>query len=256
MIDSHCHFDDERFAHDRKAALQRARAAGVDVQVIPGVTAMGWNGIRQLCSAHQGLYPAYGLHPMFLSSHQKQHLERLAQWLDTEPAVAVGECGLDYFVKNLDHSKQWVYFQAQIQLAIDFKLPLIIHARRAVDDVLKALRGFSQRGQVLSGVVHSFSGSLQQAEQLIDLGFYLSFGGPITYPRAQRLRHLVHVLPLQALLLETDAPDQPLSTHRGERNEPSYLPEVLATFAQLREEDVQTIESVTTKNAQRLFKLS
>ncbi len=255
MIDSHCHFDDESFAHDRVAALQRAQAAGVEAQVIPAVTAAGWSGIRALCAAHPGLYPAYGLHPLYLSAHQARHLQQLAGWLDAEPAVAVGECGLDYFVKDLDRAAQWAYFQGHIQLAADFHLPLIIHARRAVDDVLQALRGFNRRGAVLSGVVHSFAGSLQQAEQLIDLGFYLSFGGPVTYPRAQRLRRLVQILPLSSLLLETDSPDQPLSTHRGERNEPSYLPEVLAAVAALREEDAQTIEAVTTANARRLFGL-
>lgn len=255
MIDTHCHFDDARFDPDRLNALQRAQAAGVEAQIIPAVTAAGWAGIRELCAAQPTLYAAYGLHPMFINQHRQEHVQQLAHWLESEAAVAVGECGLDYFVKDLDRTAQWQFFQAQLQLAVDFALPLIIHARRAVDDVLKALRHFSRRGQALSGVVHSFAGSQQQAEQLIDLGFYLSFGGPITYPRAQRLRRLVQSLPLQALLLETDAPDQPLSTHRGKRNEPSYLPEVLATFAELRTEDALTIERVTTENARRLFGL-
>ncbi len=253
MIDTHCHLDDASFAPDRDAVLARARAAGVQAQIIPAITAASWTAIRTLCAQHADLYPAYGLHPMYLSEHTNDHLEALAHWLEHEQPVAVGECGLDYFVDGLDRSAQAFFFQAQLQLAAEFHLPLIIHARRSVDEVLKMLRHFIRRGQPLSGVVHSFSGSVQQAQQLIDAGFYLSFGGPVTYARAQRLRSLAQSLPLESILLETDAPDQPLANRQGQRNEPSYLSEVLATVAQLRGLSPTALADATSANARRLF---
>ncbi len=256
MIDTHCHLDHACFAQDISAVWARAQAVGLTGLIIPGVTAAAWDNIRRLCTIHPGLYPAYGLHPMYLAEHYHAHLDRLAHCLDTEPAVAVGESGLDYFIKTLSRTEQQHYFQAHIQLAVDFHLPLILHARRAVDDVLQALRRFTRRGHQLSGVVHSFSGSLQQAQQLIDMGFYLGFGGPITYPRAQRLHRLVKALPAHALLLETDAPDQPLVHHQGTRNEPAFLLDVLIALAQLRNESQPVLEQQTTKNAQALFGLS
>jgi TatD DNase family protein len=179
-------------------------------------------------------------------------LTQLAHWLAQEKPVAVGECGLDYYVKTLDKSQQDYFFTAQLQLAQETRLPVIIHARRSVEAVIQQVRRF----KYLSGVVHSFAGSLQQAQHLIELGFYLSFGGPITYPGAHKLRKLVQVLPLEALLLETDAPDQPLATHRGERNEPAYLLEVLHTVATLRAQDPMDIAQATTRNALKLFNLS
>lgn len=251
LIDSHAHFDDSSFEPDRDAAYQRAVAAGVTGQILPAVTAAGWPELKRVASRYPGLHAAYGLHPMFLADHRPEHLEALAQWLDREDAVAVGECGLDFYVPGLDPDEQIRYFDAQLSLSRQFDLPVIIHARRAVDQVIKYLR----RHPGVRGVIHSFAGSDQQARQLIDLGFCLGFGGPITYPRANRLRGLVATLPLEAMLLETDAPDQPDSGHRGERNEPAYLPRILAEMAELRGATPADIAAVTTANTRRLFAL-
>jgi len=251
LIDTHSHFDDESFLPDREAALARARAAGVEKQIAPAVTAAGWPRLRDLCQHYTGLYPAYGLHPMYLAEHRKPHLDQLAQWINQEQPVAVGECGLDYYVAGLNKWQQEEFFITQLQLAQAAHLPVIIHARRAVEEVIKCIR----RIPGSRGVVHSFSGSIQQANILLKLGFYLSFGGPITYPRATKLRQLVQQLPLTAILLETDSPDQPLATHRGERNEPAYLPEVLHTLAELRQQDPSEIAAVTTRNALTLFNI-
>lgn len=220
-------------------------------QVIPAVAACGFEKLRALCAAHEGLHPAWGLHPMFLAGHRPGHLDTLRDWLERERPVAVGECGLDFFVEGLDPDQQRLYFVRQLELAREFELPLILHARRAVDEVIATLRRIGG----LRGVVHSFSGSEEQARQLWKLGFLIGLGGPITYERANKLRGIVATMPLEFLLLETDAPDQPLATHRGERNEPAYLSEVLTTVATLRSEAPQVIAHATTHNARNLFGL-
>lgn len=251
LIDTHVHFDDASFDADRDAAYQRACAAQITMQIVPAIHAEQWVTMRDICRIYPHLYPAYGLHPMYLHRHQTAHLHQLEQWLEQENPVAVGECGLDFYVKTLDIKQQIQFFTAQLATAKSFDLPVIIHARRSVDEVIKYIR----RAGAMRGVVHSFAGSEQQAKQLIDLGFYLGFGGTITYDRAKRLQRLLQTLPLNALLLETDSPDQPLSTHRGERNEPAYLTEVLQKMADLRQQSVETIAQATTQNAKRLFKI-
>ncbi len=188
---------------------------------------------------------------MFLGDHQPEDIEQLASWIEREQPLAVGECGLDFFIKDPQPEAQQALFEAQLELARDYRLPVIIHARRSVDQVFNTLKQFPG----LSGVVHSFSGSEQQARRLIDLGFLLSFGGPITYERAKRLRSLIQILPLESLMLETDAPDQPDSGHRGERNESAYLPNVLQTVAELRNQPASEIAAVTSKNAVQLFNI-
>jgi TatD DNase family protein len=249
LVDCHCHFDDASFDADRDEAYRRARAAGVAAQVVPAVCAGGWPKLKTVLSRYPGLYAAYGLHPMYLAEHRPQHLRELGQWLEQQRPVAVGECGLDFFVPGLDRDAQIEYFDGQLKLARAYDLPVIIHARRAVDEIIKYIRRYPG----LRGMVHSFAGSEQQARRLLDLHFLLSFGGPLSYPRATRLRALVRRLPLDGLLLETDAPDQPGVAHRGERNEPAFLGETLAVMAELRGEDPAEIAAVTSANAQRLF---
>lgn len=248
-IDSHSHIDVSEFDADRGPAVQRACAAGVTDQIVPAVTAPTWPGLKDACMRHPGLHAAYGLHPVYLEGHDDSHLRDLASWLEREQPVAVGECGLDYFVDTLGREQQQHFFDAQLKLARDFDLPVVIHARRAVDAVIASVRRVGR----LRGVVHSFAGSREQARQLLRLDFMLGIGGPVTYERANRLRGVVAWAPLDALLLETDSPDQPDSGHRGQRNEPALLPRVGAVVAQLRGVDVEVIAEATTANARRLF---
>lgn len=252
LIDSHCHLDAPEFDHDRDAVIARARDAGVTAQVVPAIDAAGWPALRELCDAHAGLHPAYGLHPLFLDRHRPAHLTTLREWLERERPVAVGECGLDFWIADLDRDTQMDYFMAQLKLAREFDLPVILHARKALDQVTAAVR----RVGGLRGVVHSFSGSPSQAEALWKLGFHLGIGGPVTYPRASRLRGIVATMPGEFLLLETDSPDQPLHGHQGQRNEPALLTQVLATVAELRSEDPATLAAMTTANARHLFTLN
>ncbi len=251
LIDSHCHLDASEFDHDRDAVIQRARAAGVTAQIIPAISASGWPKLRNLCANHDDLHPAFGLHPMFLADHRDEDIDALHALLATERAVAVGECGLDFHVEGLDAQRQQFFFEEQLKIARNFDLPVIVHARKAVDAVIATLRRIGG----LRGVVHSFSGSEQQAEQLWKLGFCLGIGGPVTYERAQRLRRIVATMPIEFLLLETDAPDQPDAIHRGERNEPARLTVVRDCIAGLRGMPTDALEAATSLNAARLFSL-
>jgi len=251
MIDTHTHLDLPDFTADFEQMLERAEAAGVSTMIVAAIRAAGWAGLRRLCADHPQLYPAYGLHPMFMPDHSEQDLTRLAELLEQGDAVAVGECGLDFYIPEPDKKRQQRCFEAQLELAQQYGLPVIIHARKAVEQVILTLRRYPG----LTGVLHSFSGSRQQAERLLEMGFMMGFGGPCTYSNAHRLRKLVSWLPGSALLLETDAPDQPAATHRGERNEPAYLPEILSTIAGLKGMSTQQLAEQTSANARRLFNL-
>ncbi|WP_026816030.1 TatD family hydrolase [Arenimonas composti] len=249
LYDSHCHLDAAEFDVDRNAVLARARAAGVTRQLVPAVNRAGWPKLRGICTEEEGLRPAYGLHPMFLADHRDADLDALRRWLDGERPAAVGECGLDFYVEGLDHDAMARFFDGQLRLAREFDLPVVVHARRAVDAVIQAIRKIGG----LHGVVHSWSGSDEQARQLWDLGFSLGIGGPVTYERARRLRRTVASMPGEFLLLETDAPDQPGQAQRGGRNEPAFLVEVLETVAALRGQSADEVARQTFTNAERLF---
>lgn len=249
LFDSHSHLDAPEFEHDRNEVVSRAQIAGVTQQLLPAVEFAGWSNLKDVCRQYSGLYPAYGLHPMFLDSHRPEHIPALRHWIEREKPNAVGECGLDFFVEGLDADKQRFYFIEQLKLAREFELPLVIHARRAVDEVIAGIRKIGS----LKGVVHSYSGSEEQARQLFNMGFSLGIGGPITYDRAQRLRRLVKDMPIEFLLLETDSPDQPNADYRGQRNEPARMLDVLRVVAQLREESEADIARITTANAEILF---
>lgn len=250
LTDSHCHIDVAAFDADRDAVIARACAAGVTRQIVPAIAFASWPQLRAVCARYSGLFPAYGLHPMALPEHRPEHLDALPEWIARERPLAVGECGLDFFVQDLDADVQRHYFDAQLRIAREFDLPVIIHARRAVDAVIASIRRVGK----LRGVVHSFSGSEEQARQLWQLGFCLGLGGPLTYPRANRLRRVLASMPLEQLLLETDAPDQPNCGHQGERNEPARLRDVLQVVAQLRGEAEARIAEVTSASAGHLFR--
>jgi len=251
LVDSHCHLDAIEFDRDRDAVIARARGAGVMRQVIPAVSAASWPKLREVCAGIDGLFPAYGLHPMYLQEHRDEHLEELGDWIQREHPCAIGECGLDFFIDGLDPRAQQHFFDGQLELARAHALPLIVHARRSVDAVIASIKRIGG----LRGVVHSFSGSAEQARQLAQLGFMVGLGGPVTYERANRLRKLAASVPIESLLLETDSPDQPDAGIRGQRNEPARLANVLQVVADLRGETPAAIAAATSANAARLFRL-
>ncbi len=251
LFDTHCHLDVPEFDADRDAVLARARDAGVVGILVPAIHAAGWEGLLGLCAREPDLYPALGLHPMYLDRHQEPHLSELERRLGNPRVVAVGEIGLDHYVGDLDPAGQQRLFEAQLAIARNAALPVLLHVRKAHDAVLGSL----QRIRVAGGIVHAFNGSLEQARRYLDLGFLLGFGGMLTYERSTRLRALARELPLDALVLETDAPDMSVAAHRGERNSPEYLPHCLAALAEVRRMDPVRVAQATTASARRLLGL-
>jgi len=251
LIDSHCHLDVAAFDNDRQAVLARARDTGVVAIVVPGIQASGWQALVELCHGETCLYPALGMHPVFLEQHQPADLQLLESLLATQPVVAIGEIGLDFYVDGSDHARQQQLFESQLAIAAAAGLPVILHVRKAHDQVLTTLRRIRVRG----GICHAFNGSLQQASQYIDLGFRLGFGGMLTFERSTRLRKLARALPLDAMVLETDAPDMTVSQYQGERNSPEYLPYCLAALAAVRNEIPEEVARVTTATTREVLSL-
>jgi TatD DNase family protein len=251
MIDTHCHLDLPVFDADREQVIAQAASQGVRRILVPGVQASGWDGLLRLCARHRGLYPALGLHPMFIEQHREEHLRTLEVLLARQRPLAIGEIGLDFFLKELDRERQTTLFERQLAIAKNAGLPVVLHVRKAHDQVLSLLRKHRIRG----GIAHAFNGSLQQAGQYLDLGFKLGFGGMLTYPRSRKLHALARALPVEALVLETDAPDMSVAAHQGERNSPAYLPDCLSALARVRATDPALLARQTTLNALQVLGL-
>lgn len=251
LIDTHCHIDVADFDPDREEVLERAKARGVRRLVVPAIDAQSWDPLLAVCHGDEALLPALGLHPVYMERHRVEDIKALEERVGRERPVAIGEIGLDFFIDNPDRRGQERLLEAQLCVARDAGLPVLLHIRKAHDHVLKLLRRVRPPG----GICHAFNGSLQQAEQFIDLGFRLGFGGVITFERARKIRALAAELPLTALVLETDAPDLPPASHRNERNSPEYLPEVVDVLAGLRGEDPMRIAAGTTANAREVLGL-
>lgn len=246
LFDTHCHFNMSDFDKDRENLLQLSQRVGVKGILMPGTTKESWRKIRQLTSLHKGLYTALGLHPLFVEYHKKSDIRSLELAVAMPPISAVGEIGLDFYVKELDRQKQIVLFRAQLQIANIAHLPIILHVRKAHDEVLKHLRIINFR---FGGFVHAFNGSQEQAKRYMDMGFKLGFGGAMTYPRAVKLRALAAELPLSSIVLETDAPDMKPITCQSSRNTPIHLVDNFRTLCELRSELPSKIALQATENA-------
>jgi TatD DNase family protein len=250
FIDTHCHLDASEFGNMQDTLVSEALAAGVNTMVIPAVAAANFTTVQNLCLTHAGCAPALGIHPMYVDRAHPADLVTLRKFIQNNHIVAIGEIGLDFFVENFDREKQEYYFSAQLKLAQEFNLPVLLHIRKAQDTVLKHLR----RTPVCGGIAHAFNGSTQQAETFIKLGFKLGFGGAMTYPRATRLRELARTLPLESIVLETDAPDIPPEfLPRGQPNRPGYLPRIAETLAALRNMPLAEIARITSENARSVL---
>lgn len=245
LIDSHCHIDVEDFDKDRGEVLKRCHDSGISRLLVPGIMTRTWPRLKAICNQYTGLYPAYGLHPVYVDSHLKSDIDELDAWLRRERPVAVGEIGLDFYLKELDRDHQQVLFDAQLALAQTHALPVILHVRKSHDAVLTTLRRFQLKG----GICHAFNGSLEQAHQYLDMGFKLGFGGMLTYEHSHKLHRLAKELPIDAIVLETDAPDMAGASHHGQRNSPEFLPEVIESLASLRNDEPDDIAEKTTANA-------
>ncbi len=246
LIDTHCHLDVSAFDVDRPAVLAKAKAANVSSIVVPAISPTNFDAVIALQAQYPCTHYALGIHPLFVDGIEDSDLARLAQYLSQYQPVAVGEIGLDYFVTKDNREQQQYIYVEQLKLAKQFTLPVIIHVRGAIDDVLKYLRLHT----VVGGIAHAFNGSIQQANQFIDLGFKLGFGGALTYDRALKLKRLVAALPLSSIVLETDAPDMaPAWLPRNARNSPHELLQIAEILAKIKGLDVEDFIQQTSRNA-------
>jgi TatD DNase family protein len=251
FIDTHCHLDAAEFDADRDAVYAAARAGGVTTMVVPAVSRANFAAVAATCSRYPGCLPAWGLHPLAIDVHRPEHLADLHAQIEARRPVAIGEIGLDLFV-DLDYATQEYFYVEQLKIAHEFDLPVLLHCRKANDQLLKHLRKIKVRG----GIAHAFNGSPQQAEEFLKLGFKLGFGGAFTWPRALNLRRLAVDLPLDAIVLETDSPDIPPVWIGDGRNAPGELPRIAQTLAELRKLSLEDVAQATTRNARELFGLA
>lgn len=254
FTDTHCHLDAAEFGNTQADIVRDALAAGVNRIVVPSVARPNFDAVRKLCAQYPSCSPAYGIHPMYTDEATPGDLDVLRDFLQQHKPVAVGEIGLDFFIPHYDQVRQEHFFVEQLKLARDFDLPVLLHIRRAQDTILKHLRHFYPSGapstSLRTGIAHAFNGSRQQADEFIKLGFKLGFGGAMTHTRATKLRELAATLPLDSIVLETDAPDIPPDfLERGLPNESKYLPRIAQTLADLRGMTLEQVARATTENS-------
>ncbi|PMH41180.1 deoxyribonuclease [Vibrio sp. 10N.286.49.B3] len=253
LFDTHCHFDFDVFAPDFEREYQSSQLAGVQKIVLPSVDSSNWQRVMDLSSRYVGIYYALGIHPRFIDSNYHQQISSLQrQLVKRDPrCVAIGECGLD-FSSEVSQSVQEEILSTQILLAIDYKLPLILHCRKSHNRLIQIIK---RHKFSCGGILHGFTGSFEQAMEWVKMGFFIGVGGSITYPRAAKTRKAIAQLPLSALVLETDAPDMPICGYQGLNNHPKYLPLVLKELVLLRMESAQTVSLALWKNSHQALKI-
>ena len=253
--DTHCHLDAMELQSEFDSMMARSLAAGVTRWIVPAVALSGFEQVLDLSERFEGLWFALGIHPLYVQSAKPNHVDVLEQWITRHRAnqqlFAVGEIGLDLYPGHPPFEVQLAFFDAQLRLAKRYDLPVIVHARRAADQVFAALRRF----QIRKGIVHAFNGSEQQAHALISQGMMLGFGGSLSFEGSKRIRRLAQTLPLTSMLLETDAPDIRPSwfgadSHRP--NEPAELPNIAACLSKLRGVSEVELSTVFAANLERL----
>ena len=254
LIDTHTHLDFPDFDSDRREVLDHSRELGVRRMVVLGVYQQNWQRLWDLVQADAGLFAAFGLHPVYLDEHKPADLTELGDWLTRlhghRQLCAVGEIGLDYFVEQLDREGQQGLFEAQLKLAVDFQLPALLHVRRSHAAVIATLKRIRlPRG----GIIHAFAGSREEAHEYIKLGFKLGLGGAATWPQALRMHKVLAHLPLNAVVLETDAPDMAPAMYPGQRNSPQHLPAICTALAERMGTSPLALAEASTRNACELF---
>lgn len=250
-IDTHCHLDDPMLFDRLPEVIGNARLVGVERFIVPGVGPDGWGKIAALADAGKGIFPAFGLHPMHADLYGEELMTNLAHY--TKKAVAIGEIGLDYLLPEVPRDLQLTAFRSQLQLAVNMGLPLLIHCRRAFQDLLRILR--EEGAEKIGGIMHAFSGSVETARECIGLGFAISVAGPVTYRNAVKPLDLVRSIALEHLVLETDAPDMTPEPFRGKANEPAFLVETAKKVAMIKGITLEELAAVTTRNAELLLRL-
>ena len=253
LIDTHVHLDDAKFEADREAVLQNARAAGIKVMVSIGTTLEDSRWNVDFAPKHEGVYATVGIHPEMLGKFSDSQLAEFEKLAAAPKVVAVGEVGLDYHREPFDKKEQARVFAEMIRLSLKKKLPLVIHQRDAAADTLALLR--AEGGGREGGVFHCFAGNLETARGAVSLGFDIAVGGILTFPNAKELREVIKEVPMERLVLETDAPWLAPQPWRGKRNEPAFMTAVTLKVAELKGMAVADVERITTENAKRLFRI-
>lgn len=253
LIDSHCHLDYSPLVEAADALIAEGVANGIARIVVPATTAPRWPALAALVRSRPQLALALGLHPIYLDEHRPEHIDSLVEWVQRESPCAVGEIGLDYYVEALDRERQQQLFDAQLAVAEQARLPVILHVRRSHDATIATLK---RRKFAHGGIVHAFAGSAEQAREFIKLGFKLGFGGVMTYASASRVRKLAATLPLDSIVLETDAPDMKPADWPDAHNSPLALLGNFQVLCQLRDESPEQIAAATTANSQAALRLN
>lgn len=254
LVDTHTHLDFEDFDADRQAVLSHCRALQVDRIVVLGVRQRNLQRVLDLALSEPSIYAALGLHPIYLDEHRPEHVEelrnRLTRYAGHPKLCAVGEIGLDYYVASLDRVQQQALFDSQLEMAADFNLPALLHVRRSHADTIATLKRFKLKR---SGIVHAFSGSREEAREYIRLGFKLGLGGAATWPQALRMHRVLAELPLDSVVLETDAPDMAPAMFPGQRNSPEHLPQICAALAGIMNVSAERLAQASSENACAVF---
>jgi len=252
LFDTHVHLNARQFNDDIDQVIGRALNKGVSRMLVVGYDASSNARAIQLAEAHDAIYVAVGIHPSDARSATDQGWEVLRQQLAHPKVVALGECGLDYYHDTSFNDVQHAVFKYQLELAKEVKLPVVVHVRDSIDDTYAML---SEHGVGIEGVIHCYSGSASQMAQFLDLGFYIGLDGPVTFKNAHEVQEVAQKVPLDRLLLETDAPYLTPHPYRGKRNEPAYVSYVAEKIAELRGLTFDEVCQATTENALRLFKI-
>lgn len=254
LIDSHAHLDDEKYDEDRDAVLMRAKEMGVEIIINPASDEASSLRGMALSESYPMIYATVGFHPHEAKDYDfKKHKKLLKEWGKKEKVVAIGEIGLDYHYDFSKREIQKAVFVDQMILAKEIEKPIVVHNRESMEDMYQILKEhFSPE---YGGVMHSYSGSVEMAELFLDLGFYLSISGPLTFKNARKLPDVVKAMPLDRLLIETDSPYLTPTPHRGKRNEPSYVTYVAKAIAEIKKMPVEDIYEITRENTKRVFKL-
>jgi TatD DNase family protein len=253
LVDTHCHLDFDRFDEDRELVIDRALTAGVRRIVVPAIDLDNIHKVLSLAEKYNPVFAAIGIHPNSSAGWREEWLDHLRLKVDHPKVVAIGEIGLDYYREWSPPSTQKIAFSAQLSLAGELELPVIVHNRQADADVIQILERAKRKWSHLKGVLHSFSSSWETAAEALEMGFYIGFTGPITYKKANELRDVAARIWLDRLLVETDAPFLAPQQFRGKRNEPAYVIHVVEKLAEVRSMATDEIARQTTANAERLF---
>ncbi|UOF91797.1 TatD family hydrolase [Fodinisporobacter ferrooxydans] len=251
LFDTHCHLNDPKFQDDLAAVLEHAASQGVSFVVVPGYDYDSCLRAMELAQTHSMLYAAVGFHPHDAKDVTERYFSELEQWVKDPKVVAIGEIGLDYYYDNSPREVQQQVFRRQIQFAKACRLPIIIHDRDAHGDIVTVLK--EEKAEDIGGIMHCFSGSLEMAKECIHMNFYISFGGPVTFKNAKRPREVAAHIPIERLLIETDAPWLTPEPYRGKRNEPAHVRFVAEKISEIRGMTLEQIAEITTANAGRLF---